>query len=282
MRTYGRLSVEQSAPVAYDLNLPSWALDGVSLTPGQNDPVGGTAAYLITATGSNPVAFGPGLALPVSAGAYYSMQTVPEGTTWVTYVLDYIGANGAVIVSDTISYNYSTGVYDTTGSTHGALLTVLPTPQGWFQTTLTLPKSFQGGIVGTQLEYWPAGITPTYVTYGAAAKVYSVDYVIVPNVWVEVDTDQNGYNDNVMLTTLAQCLKLNLGESPFYANYGIPQYQTITTQVFPDYYVAQTQQQFSKYFASLILTRVPNQTTPVYNVTAITHAGAILNTTVAT
>ena len=99
--------------------------------------------------------------------------------------------------------------------------------------------------------------------------------------WTQIATDANGYNDNVYLTTLAQCLKLNLGESPFYANYGIPQYQTIATQVFPDLYVAQTQQQFSKYFASLIITRVRGATSPTYNIAALTHSGALLNAVIA-
>jgi hypothetical protein len=94
--------------------------------------------------------------------------------------------------------------------------------------------------------------------------------------WVVVETDANGYNDNVYLTTLAQCLKLNLGESPIYANYGIPQYQTIVTQVLPDYYVMQTQTQFSQYFASLTINRVQGSSPPVYNVSAVCHSGAIL------
>jgi hypothetical protein len=33
--------------------------------------------------------------------------------------------------------------------------------------------------------------------------------------WQEITTDVQGFNDMVMLTALAQCLKLNLGESPF-------------------------------------------------------------------
>lgn len=280
MRTWGRIG-EAGNPVTYDLNLPSWALSGLSITSGQNDPNGGTSAYLLTATGSNPAAFGPGIALPQNAGAYYSMQTLPNGTAWVTYTLDYLNASGTPIASDTISYNYATGAYDTSGSTNGAILTVLSIPDGWFQTTLTLPANFSGNVVGTQLELWPVG-KGSYTTYGASSDVYAVNYSIVPSSWVKVDTDTNGYNDNVMLTTLAQVLKLNLGESPFYANYGIPQYQTITTQVFPDYYVMQTQTQFSQYFASLIITRVKGVTTPTYNIAAITHSGAILNATVAT
>lgn len=59
--------------------------------------------------------------------------------------------------------------------------------------------------------------------------------------WVEVTTDPNGFSDNLWLTTLVQALKLNLGESPFYANLGIPQYQTIMTQVMPSYYVSNIQ-----------------------------------------
>lgn len=100
--------------------------------------------------------------------------------------------------------------------------------------------------------------------------------------WQIITTDANGYNDNVMLTTLAQALKLNLGESPFYANYGIPQYQTIVTQVLPDYYVMQTQTQFAPYFASLTINRVTNSDPPAYNVRAVCHSGAILNKTIYT
>ena len=100
--------------------------------------------------------------------------------------------------------------------------------------------------------------------------------------WVEVTTDANGFDDSVYLTTLAQVLKLNLGESPFFANYGIPQYQTVLTQVFPDFYVMTTQQQFAPYFASLSAIRQPATYPPAYNVTAVTHSGSILNATIPT
>ena len=100
--------------------------------------------------------------------------------------------------------------------------------------------------------------------------------------WVEVTTDANGYNDSVYLTSLAQCLKLNLGESPFYANYGIPAYQTVVTQVFPDYYVMVTQGQYASYFASLSIARVVGATSPTYNVAAVTHSGSIINATIPT
>ncbi|HQT62192.1 hypothetical protein [Acidiphilium sp.] len=100
--------------------------------------------------------------------------------------------------------------------------------------------------------------------------------------WVEVSTDANGFNDNVYLTTLAQVLKLNLGESPFYATYGIPAYQTVVTQVYPDYYAMLTQEEFAPHFAALTITRVQGSNPPVYNVSAVTHAGALLTTQVAT
>lgn len=99
--------------------------------------------------------------------------------------------------------------------------------------------------------------------------------------WVKVETDAAGFNDNVYLTTLCQVLKLNLGESPFYANYGIPQYQTIVTQVYPDYYAMTTQEQFAPHFAALTITRQQGSSPPVYKVTAVTHAGAILTAEVA-
>lgn len=92
--------------------------------------------------------------------------------------------------------------------------------------------------------------------------------------WVEVVTDTNGYNDAVWITTLIQTLKLNLGESPFYANRGIPAQQSVITQIFPDFYVNQTQQQFAQYFASLIIAKEPANPTPTYNVNIITHSGA--------
>lgn len=99
--------------------------------------------------------------------------------------------------------------------------------------------------------------------------------------WVEVSTDANGKNDMVYLTALAQALQLVLGESPFYANYGLPAFQTIVTQVFPDYYVMQTQAQFAPFFASLTVSRASGYTSPTYNIQAITHSGAIINSVIA-
>lgn len=94
--------------------------------------------------------------------------------------------------------------------------------------------------------------------------------------WVEVDTDENGFDDNVWLTTLCQNMKLNLGESPMFANNGIPAQQSVVTQVFPDFYVAQMQQQFSPYFAALVMARVPGTNNPPdYAVSVVYHNGAV-------
>ena len=114
-------------------------------------------------------------------------------------------------------------------------------------------------------------------TYGRTGQVNGAG-----GTWVEVDLDANGYADNIMLTTLVQTLKLNLGESPFFGSSGIPAQQSIVTQVFPDFYAAQTQQQFAPNFASLVISRVQGSFPPVYSVTAVCHSGAILTTTVAT
>lgn len=114
-------------------------------------------------------------------------------------------------------------------------------------------------------------------TFGRIGQVGGVG-----GTWVEVDTDANGFDDNVYLTTLVQTLKLGLGESPFWGNYGIPAQQSVVTQVFPDYYAAQTQQQFSVFFASLVIQRVQGSLPPVYNVLATCHNGAVLTTEVAT
>jgi hypothetical protein len=66
-----------------------------------------------------------------------------------------------------------------------------------------------------------------------------------------VTTDANGFNDMVWLTTLAQCCKLNLGESPFFADWGIPAYASVVTQIHPTFYMTLMQQRFSGYFMNL-------------------------------
>lgn len=90
--------------------------------------------------------------------------------------------------------------------------------------------------------------------------------------WVEVQTQDNGSNDYVYVTTLCQCLQLILGESPFYANHGIPAEQAVIQQIFPDFYVYQTQRQFAPFFASLIITKLP-LATPTYRVNVVTNYG---------
>lgn len=97
--------------------------------------------------------------------------------------------------------------------------------------------------------------------------------------WQVVETDQNGFNDYVWLTTLIQCLLLNLGESPFYAQYGIPAQPTVIQQVQPDFYVARTQQQFAQYFANLVVAKQGNNP-PTYRISVTTHQGAKIAVTI--
>lgn len=105
--------------------------------------------------------------------------------------------------------------------------------------------------------------------------------------WVEVSTDSSGLDDYVWLTTIVQVLQLNLGESPFYANYGIPAQPSVISQIFPDFYAAQVQAQFSQYFASLQIIPVPGAVnkegalTPTYTINIITNVGVNLSTTIA-
>jgi hypothetical protein len=73
--------------------------------------------------------------------------------------------------------------------------------------------------------------------------------------------------DNVMLTTLQQVLKLQLGEAPFFSSYGIPAQRSVLQQIAPDAYVRSTQARFSPYFATLMVSRVQNTENPTYNVT---------------
>jgi hypothetical protein len=87
--------------------------------------------------------------------------------------------------------------------------------------------------------------------------------------WVEVSSDDSGDFSYGWLTTLIQTLKLNLGESPFYAQFGIPTQQSIVTQVYPDYYANVTQQQFAGYFASLSISKVDGAANPTYDIRVI-------------
>jgi hypothetical protein len=96
--------------------------------------------------------------------------------------------------------------------------------------------------------------------------------------WQEVSTDPaTGSDDLVWIVTLCQSLLLNLGESPFYAQYGIPAEQSVIQQVWPDYYVARTQQLFAQYFASLIVSRVPGATKPTCKINVTTTQGTKIN-----
>jgi hypothetical protein len=95
--------------------------------------------------------------------------------------------------------------------------------------------------------------------------------------WVVVQTDANGFNDMVYLTTLLQVLQLNLNESPFFANYGLPDKEAVIQQVAPDYYMTRTQLLFAQFFASLIISRMQSADDPTYLVNVTTHQGVKLN-----
>lgn len=97
--------------------------------------------------------------------------------------------------------------------------------------------------------------------------------------WVKVETDDQGYNDMVWLTTLAQAILLNLNESPFYSDYGIPAKNSVIQQIAPDFYIARTQQRFSQHFASLIVAR-ESLSPPTYRVNVTTMQGFKLNTSI--
>ena len=94
--------------------------------------------------------------------------------------------------------------------------------------------------------------------------------------WVEIT--QTSY---VWLATLAQTLRLNQGESPYYANYGIPAHDSVMTQVAPNAAINRTQQQYAPYFASLSVLKDPNTVNPTYRINAVFQNGTLIQTTVA-
>lgn len=99
--------------------------------------------------------------------------------------------------------------------------------------------------------------------------------------WVAVESDDSGDFTYGWITTLIQTLKLGLGESPFYAQFGIPAQQTIVQQIYPDYYVNAVQTQFAQYFASLVISKVQNAENPTYNVSILTLRGASFSADIA-
>lgn len=99
--------------------------------------------------------------------------------------------------------------------------------------------------------------------------------------WVVVQTDQaTGSNAWIYVTALCQALLLNLNESPFYSQFGIPAQQSVQMQVAPDLYVTRIQQYFSQFFASLIVAKDPAASVPTYNVRATLPDGTPVSVTV--
>lgn len=114
-------------------------------------------------------------------------------------------------------------------------------------------------------------------TYGRVRNPQTGQFVPDPvtgMLWREVVTDANGYNDLVYATTLCQVFQLNLNESPFYGNYGLPAEEAVIQQVQPDFYVSRTQQQFAGYFANLIIWKDSAAEQPTYNANITTNQGA--------
>ncbi len=98
--------------------------------------------------------------------------------------------------------------------------------------------------------------------------------------WVTVQTDPaTGSNSWVYVTALCQVILGNLGESPFYASYGIPAQQSIIQQIAPDLYVQRIQSQFAQFFAYLSISRVPGAGQPTYNVNATLFDGSPMSVT---
>lgn len=104
-----------------------------------------------------------------------------------------------------------------------------------------------------------------------------------PVKWIEIQTDENGFNDYVYVTALVQELKLNLGESPFWGDRGIPAKPSVVTQVAPDYYTMLMQQRYSPFFLSITIVRQQNvyagrgMYKPVYRINITTKYGVKLN-----
>lgn len=97
--------------------------------------------------------------------------------------------------------------------------------------------------------------------------------------WMTIETDENGFDDSVYLTTLIQNMKLAPQESPFFASHGIPASGSVIQQIIPTFYVNRLQQQFSQYFSSLQIA-LTSSDPPVYSISVITNSGSKIVTDV--
>jgi len=181
--------------------------------------------------------------------------------------------------------------------------TVIYTSSGAAQTAINaaiaadLIATYQIGASPTLYPVYPnATAAGNVLTYIANENTYHLTYSIRQvganyfvdtslsqvdgQVWVKVETTPAAGDTYVWLTTLVQNLKLSPGESPFFANNGIPAQPTIITQIFPDFYVAQIQQQFAPFFATLGVSK-QNIPDPSYRLNIITKNGTVLNEVVA-
>jgi hypothetical protein len=84
--------------------------------------------------------------------------------------------------------------------------------------------------------------------------------------WVTVTSTPEGSDELVWFTDLLQALQLDLGESPFFGNVGIPVQETIASGIYPDFYVNALQNYYSPNFAVLYITRDSTQFDPTYDV----------------
>jgi hypothetical protein len=130
-----------------------------------------------------------------------------------------------------------------------------------------------------------AGFSPPAPIVGSALRTYA--RVLQPDgvtlKWIEVTTDTFGFNDWVYVTALIQEIKLNLGESPFWANRGIPAFPSVVQQIAPDYYMTLIQQRYAPFFLNLTIARItpnPNdrldevvRPAPTYQINITTHSG---------
>lgn len=93
--------------------------------------------------------------------------------------------------------------------------------------------------------------------------------------WQASETDPvTGDNTWVYITNLIQVLKLVLGESPFFSDWGIPAINSVLQQIAPDLYVQITQQRFAPFFAALSISRITTATQPTYRIVATSFSGA--------
>jgi hypothetical protein len=141
----------------------NWANTGVTLTSGQSDPFGGTAAWLANVTGSGN--FNSGFTL--IGGVTYTFSVYLKVGTYPSTVAIYCYAPNNLY---DVFFNLSTGTVSSTAGT-GVSNSITSVGNGWYKCTATATATASGT---GYFEILYSGSTGTFYYYGGQVEIGTV------------------------------------------------------------------------------------------------------------